>query len=333
MILVGMATPSVLTEDIPEPALVHTRDPYEARVRTQEFLGCAHRMTVLGKENPFLADVRYRAMGGLGLMSSTYGPAVEIGCSPPIDLVTVNFVHGGELHVDDGGRTAVADRDHGAVFGFHEELTMRWTPGLRQLMLTIDKRLVDRHLRMLLDAPPRRPVVFAGVVNVAGSGVAAAVRTMARALELCGRSGPPPVLAAEIEHGVLTALLLGHRHNHTDAIFSVRTLPAPRVVRRVVELVDDAPEKPWTVADLALLAGVSARSLHAAFRRQLGTSPMSYVRRRRLEHAHDELLDVDPATGTRVIDVALRHGFTHTGRFAAAYRARFGESPSATLRR
>lgn len=320
MILVGM----VPTEDI------HTDDPYEARVRTQEFLGCAHRMTVLGRESPFLARVGYRAMNGLALMSSTYGPAVEIGCSPPIDRVAVCFVDGGELHIDEGGAISVADAERGAVFSFHEELTMRWTPGLRKLMLTIDKDLVDRHLRTLLDTPPKGPLRFSGEVH---QGLAAAVRTMVRALEMCGNAGPAPVLAAEIEHSVLTALLLGQRHNHTDAIFSARTLPAPRVVRRVVELVDAAPEKPWTVADLALFAGVSARSLHAAFRRQLGTSPMSYVRRRRLEHAHDELLDLDPATGAKVIDVALRHGFTHTGRFAAAYRARFGESPSTTLRR
>jgi AraC-like DNA-binding protein len=330
-----MATPPVLTEDIPRPALIHTDDPYEARVRTQEFLGCAHRMTVLGRESPFLARVGYRAMNGLGLMSSTYGPAVEIGCSPPIDRVTVSFVDGGELYIDDGGRTSVADRDRGAVFSFYEELTMRWAPGLRQLMLTIDKQLVDRHLRTLLDTPPTSPLRFTGAVHLAGGGqgLAAAVRTMLRALESCGNADPAPVLAAEIEHSVLTALLLGQRHNHTDAIFAARTLPAPRVVRRVVELVDAAPEKPWTVADLALFAGVSARSLHAAFRRQLGTSPMSYVRRRRLEHAHDELLDLDPAVGAKVIDVALRHGFTHAGRFAAAYRARFGESPSTTLRR
>jgi AraC-like DNA-binding protein len=78
---------------------------------------------------------------------------------------------------------------------------------------------------------------------------------------------------------------------------------------------------------------VSERSLHAAFRRQLGTSPMSYVRHRRLDDAHDELLRVDPTAGVKVTDVALRHGFTHTGRFAAAYRQRFGESPSTTLRR
>jgi AraC-like DNA-binding protein len=336
MILLGMA-PSVLAEetDIPHPASFHSDDPYDTKARTTEFLGCSHRMTVLDRENPFLARVQHRPMNGLGLMSSTYGPAVEIGCSPPIDRVTVLFLSGGTMHIDDGGVASVADPGHGAVLCFHEELTMRWAPGLRQLMLTIHKPLLERYLRNLLDAPLHRPVRFTGGVDLAGSGqgIAAGVRTMRRALDLCGKAGPPPVLVTEIEHGVLTALLLGQRHNYTDAIFSARALPSPKVVRRVVELVESSPERAFTVADLASFAGVSERSLHAAFRRQLGTSPMSYVRGRRLDHAHEELLRLDPSAGVKVIDVALRCGFTHSGRFAAAYRARFGESPSATLRR
>jgi transcriptional regulator GlxA family with amidase domain len=34
-----------------------------------------------------------------------------------------------------------------------------------------------------------------------------------------------------------------------------------------------------------------------------------------------------------VIDIAFDLGFTHPGRMAHIYRARFGESPSATLRK
>jgi len=320
---------------LPHPRLIDTADPYEARIRTQEFLRCEHRMTVLERESPFQARVQYRSMNGLGLMSSRYGPAVEIGCAPPISRVSVSFVYGGRMLIDDGGHNDVADARHAAAFSFHEALTMRWAPGLRQLMLTIDKPVIERYLENLLHQPLRQPLRLAGSVDLAGSGqcIAAAVRTMRRAFTLSGKAGPPPVLATEIEHTILTTLLLTQRHNYTDAIFAAPTLPAPRVVRRVVELIDATPEKAFTVASLALHAGVSERSLHAAFRRQLGMPPMSYVRRRRLQQAHDELLHLDPSAGVTVTDVALRHGFTHTGRFAAAYRQRFGEPPSITLRR
>lgn len=321
--------------DLPHAGLIHTADPYEARIRTQELLGCSHRMTVLENDNPFRARVQHRSLNGLGLVSSAYGSAVEIGCSPPVDHVNVCFVLGGRMLIDDGGRAAVADARHAAVFCFHDDLTMRWEPGLRQLMLTIDKSHVERYLRTLLHQPLRDPVRFENGIDLTGGGqgVAAAVLTLSRALERCGKAGPPPVLAAELEHTILTSLLLTQRHNYTDAIFSTPTLPAPRVVRRVVELIDSSPHKAFTVADLAGHAGVSERSLHAAFRRQLGTSPMSFVRGRRLEQAHDELLHLDVTAGVTVTDVALRHGFAHTGRFAASYRRRYGESPSTTLRR
>lgn len=323
------------TIDLPHPKVIHTADPDEARIRTREFLPCGHRMTVLDRRTPFLAHVQYRAVNGLGLMSSTYGAAVEIACSPPVNVVTVNFVFGGTMVIDDGGRRAVADAGHAAAFCFNEDLTMRWAPGLRQLMLTIDKGRLERHLQNLVNEPVRRPLRFPAGVDLTGSGqsVAAAVLTLRQALERCGRADPSPVLAAEIENTILTTLLLSVPHTYTDAIFSAKALPSPRVVRRVLDLVDSAPQQAFTVADLASHAGVSERSLHSAFRRQLGTSPMSYVRRRRLEQAHDALLHLNPAAGAKVTDVALHFGFTHTGRFAAAYRRRFGEAPSTTLRR
>jgi AraC-like DNA-binding protein len=328
-----MAVPEDLA--LPHSRSMRTDDPYEARTRTQGFLNCSHRMTVLDRENPFLARVAHRAINGIGLMTSVYGASVEISCSPPVKMVTVNFLFGGTMLIEDGGQVEVADDTHAAAFSFHEDLTMRWSPGLRQLMLTIDKQLIERYLQTLLYQPVDRPLRFAGRVDLTGrgQGIAAAVLTLRRALEQCGKAGPPPVLAAEIEHSILTSLLLSQPHNYTDAIFSSAALPAPRVVRRVIELIESTPQKAFTVADLAEHAGVSERSLHAAFRRQLGTSPMSYVRRRRLEQAHEELLKLDPSTGIKVTDIALRHGFTHTGRFAAAYRQHFGESPSTTLRR
>jgi transcriptional regulator GlxA family with amidase domain len=46
---------------------------------------------------------------------------------------------------------------------------------------------------------------------------------------------------------------------------------------------------------------------------------------------HDELREADPHV-TTVSQVAGRWGFLYLGRFAAAYREKFGERPSDTLR-
>ncbi|MEX5302817.1 helix-turn-helix domain-containing protein [Kocuria sabuli] len=62
-------------------------------------------------------------------------------------------------------------------------------------------------------------------------------------------------------------------------------------------------------------------------------APSFLLRRRagRLEAAHADLLAADPTTGSTVAEVAARWGFAHQGRFAAAYRPRYGQAPSTTL--
>jgi transcriptional regulator GlxA family with amidase domain len=54
---------------------------------------------------------------------------------------------------------------------------------------------------------------------------------------------------------------------------------------------------------------------------------MSYLRNVRLDHCRRLLV----AGTASVTDVAQQCGFTHLGRFSAAYKERFGELPSHTL--
>jgi len=60
--------------------------------------------------------------------------------------------------------------------------------------------------------------------------------------------------------------------------------------------------------------------------------PTEEVRRRRMQLVHRTLRDGEPDPAS-VSAVARRYGFRGLGRFAAEYRALFGELPSATLRR
>lgn len=86
-----------------------------------------------------------------------------------------------------------------------------------------------------------------------------------------------------------------------------------------------------TLGELAQAAGVSVRTLNAAFRTHRQCTPMQALREARLGGVRAELLVAAP--GTRVRDVAEAWGYAHLGLFAAAYKRRFGESPSATLTR
>lgn len=86
-----------------------------------------------------------------------------------------------------------------------------------------------------------------------------------------------------------------------------------------------------SVCEVAREVGLSLRALQLAFRAAGEPSPRAALWSIRLEAARDRLTAPDATVS--VSAVALDCGFTHLGRFASAYRARFGETPSATLRR
>lgn len=117
----------------------------------------------------------------------------------------------------------------------------------------------------------------------------------------------------------------------TDPTASDRNDAHPGTLQRALSHIDDHAAEPLTVADIAAAAHVSIRALQYAFRRHLDTTPMAYVRRVRLAHAHHDLATAAPETAT-VADIATRWGFFHPARFAALYRETYRTTPGATLR-
>ena len=117
----------------------------------------------------------------------------------------------------------------------------------------------------------------------------------------------------------------------TDPTVADRRDASSATVRRAVAFLDDHATGDVSVADIAASAGVSIRAVQLAFRRRLDTTPMAYLRRVRLRHAHQELVDADP-TRVTVSAVAARWGFPSHSRFTATYRQTYGVTPTTTLR-
>ena len=109
------------------------------------------------------------------------------------------------------------------------------------------------------------------------------------------------------------------------------TAVLPRGVRRALDAMQAAVDRDIGLPELATIAGISRRALQRQFRTFLGKTPVEALHDIRFECARRQLLQGAP--GTKVMDVALRCGFPHFGRFSIEYRRRYGETPSRTLKR
>jgi AraC-like DNA-binding protein len=87
-----------------------------------------------------------------------------------------------------------------------------------------------------------------------------------------------------------------------------------------------------SISEFSTVAGVSERSLRNAFHQVYMTSPRKHLRFLAL-HQVRRMLRAAPDAHAAVTTAATRHGFYELGRFAAQYRALFGEAPSETLHR
>ena len=210
-----------------------------------------------------------------------------------------------------------------------------WRGDCRLLAVKIDRGVLENELAEMLDAPVASPVRLGPALDVsrgAGATWMRLLRLVAADAAMPAGLFRHPVVDRSLQQGIVTGLLLAADHQYRDRLARWSpALAAPRAVRTAVEAMRADPSRPFTISDLAGLTGISRRSLQLSFQRYLGVPPMTYLRYVRLAHAHQQLQQADPAAAS-VADIAIRCGFLHLGRFASAYRARYGVPPSRTLR-
>jgi AraC-like DNA-binding protein len=190
--------------------------------------------------------------------------------------------------------------------------------------------------RIASTAPARapRPVRLTGYDPVSASAAQAWIGTCAyirdTILAFPGTAAQP-LLAASAEQLLAATALATFPHNAlADPTIEDRRDAHPATLRRATTFIDEHAQEDITIADIAAAASVTTRAVQLAFRRHLDTTPMAYLRRVRLGHAHLELLAADPARLT-VTAIAYRWGFPSASRFAAQYRAAYGTPPSRAL--
>jgi transcriptional regulator GlxA family with amidase domain len=193
---------------------------------------------------------------------------------------------------------------------------------------------VEEALRHALDRDLRRPLEFSPVLDWT-SGLAASFKrqidtVMAEFWSPDGVADNPVALAATTDL-LVTLLLRATTHSYTDQLDTGASCAVPAYVKRAEEFMRAHGAEPIRMAEIAVAAGCSVRSLNGVFQRFRGTTPLAALHAIRLDRVRDVLLA--GAGGASASAVARHHGFTNMARFAAAYRRRFNEAPSETARR
>ena len=245
----------------------------------------------------------------------------------------VNVALSGTVVSRCGDQEAVASPAVATVFSPDRHTSLpRWDADAAQLSIKLARTRVEEELAALLGRPVVKPIDFRLAFPVDGGSGRRWMSILAALLQSVDATGEEPALrhVELLERSLISGLLVSQPHSYTEQLTADPGPIAPRgAVDRVLDEIERAPDRGYTVTDLARLAGTSARSLQYAFQERFEVSPMQYLRQVRLDRAHDDLTQ---RVGT-VADVASYWGFTNPSRFARSYRDRFGQFPAATLSR
>lgn len=137
---------------------------------------------------------------------------------------------------------------------------------------------------------------------------------------------PVPLLAARLEAGLATHELLCGMAGSAEG--RRQESRATEVVRKACELVDERLSDDLSIDDLARAANVSVSYLLRLFKRQMGTTPYSYLMTRRVTHAKELLSQTDMPI--RAISRAC--GFSSESNFSYRFSRMVGESPTSYRR-
>ena len=286
----------------------------------QEEVQLAHRSLKMGSSQVDFVQLRC-------------GRGFRVDQPDEFDYYYLKFVLSGSCELATGEDSIVVRQGEAAAVNPFGQLIARWSGVCEQVMIRIDRNTLEQTLADELDIRVTDPVRFAPICVTAETSrpVSALVDVLRRDAD-GARVFRTWRLGRQFERLVHLAALQCFPNNYSEPLRGARSMAAPYYVRKAEDYLRRHLREQITIEELARVAGVSTRALFWGFRRGRDTTPMAYLKKLRLDLARDTLLSA-ARTGASVTDVAMAVGFIHLSRFSSEYKARFGESPSATRSR
>jgi AraC-like DNA-binding protein len=292
-----------------------------------------HKLDVMGLRLD--AKLNRLTLGALSFNYLRYGADVMVS-GALTKFFVVHTLLSGKIRVRVGSEEVFSVPGSTVVGAPHLPAVTSWDRDSTAFIVLIERRELERFAELQVGRRIRKPLEFPLGAALQAPGQESwyrLVTTLADCLDRDGSLWSSPMILKPYEQFVMAAVLRLFPHNFTAALTAApEAAPRPYYVKRAEDFIHARAHEPITIEDLTAAACVSARTLYAGFRRFKGMGPIGYLKRVRLERVREELLHAAPGE-TTVTETALRWGFASPGHFALEYRVRFGETPSATLRR
>lgn len=292
-----------------------------------------HELRLVDTRQALDTHFYYRPLRHIGLGRLRYGATVDIDPGALDRFYLMQWpLHGAET-IHACSAQVDSSPEVGTLISPSQRFYMRHQGDADKLFVRIERGALERLARQLAPGHPHAELAFEPALPLTSP----ALKSLKALLDWlfqeasCGTLLDQPLLAEQIEETLLLTMLQVLPHNRPELLRG-RPAVTPGFVLRAEEYMASQAAEALTVSRIAAQAGTSIRSLYAGFQRYRGCSPMDHLRDLRLARAHAELSHPTNQE-TTVTQVALRCGFGHLGQFAAAYRLRYGELPSQTLRR
>ncbi|MDT5327463.1 MAG: hypothetical protein QOF25_4615 [Mycobacterium sp.] len=326
------ATSASTSKAQPDPWL-RTRSPEQA-IQICEAAYYPHRLRLLGPSKSFGLTQRVTSVGPLTVGEVTYETDVAMRFDEARASYHVCIPLEGRLEARHRGQYVTSTPTLASVYRPDAEIVVtQWPARSRHLAVKIDQVAVDRALEILVGRRVDSPIAFDAALPLKTSAAQDWVRLLlmvSRQLERPDGLLRHPLVRDPLLESLIHGFLLVADHPYRAALDASDEPGRPAVVRDAMDIIETCPQMPLTTATLAVQCNISVRALQEGFRRHLGMSPMAYLRTVRLRHAHRDLHTGHPSQAT-VASIAHRWGFSHLGRFAAAHKAMFGETPLQVL--
>lgn len=311
---------------------VHTTDPETAREKLISVYG-ADRVDIGRSSADNLLHANHLPMKDIAVSYCEYGVDARVEFPEASYMRQLFKISGVAQAAADERVHNISRQEWTALIPAEKRFRLATTPNYQQLVLRLEVDALKRATQALVGDSSDRKLVFNGAVDFESSAARSLRRRVfffAGEFDVMGGYFSE-LAAAEIEKTLIVNFLFCHRHSYTEHFLREPAQAASSSVRRLEEYIEANWDRPLDVETLASIANVSARSVFRQFKQTRGYSPLTFVKKVRLQKARALLLGGHQAA--TVTSIALKCGFQNVGHFANDYRLEFRELPSETLTR